>query len=154
MAPKFPVPDPSRSYAWDCAIGRVAGCKAPPGSDLPVWSGGEPSLPGPKPGLPTIFSWAGTTCVTGSCGDLVDPGLLPAYAIVKAREGDNDGVVSVKSAAFGIFMGVMPHDHFDWTRTTGPSASEKASAWLFGVRKEPAERFHVHWLERLRAAGY
>jgi len=139
MAPQFPVPDPTRNYAWQCAEGQT--CELPP----------------PK-ATPTIFSWAGISSVSGSVGDIVDPGLAPSYLYVSHEEGDNDGVVAVKSAQFGIFMGVMPHDHFDWTRTEYESTSEqlagRLAGWLFGVRKEPAERFHLEWLDRLRRAGY
>lgn len=136
MSPSFPPPNPERVYTWQ---------------------GGEDVLPPPTQ-TPTVFSFAGVTCVTGSCGDIVDPGLLPSYAYVKNQEGLNDGIVSEESARFGIYMGVLPHDHFDWTRTAQEARLEKwggrLAGWLFGVRKEPAARFHLHWLDRLREAGY
>jgi triacylglycerol lipase len=154
MQPSMPVPDPKRSYDWACATGTEGGCSPLTGEDAPSWGGSRWLLPAPKAGVPTVFSWAGVTCVTGSCGDIVDPGLLPAYMKVRAQEGDNDGVVATASARFGIFMGVLPHDHFDWNRTQGESSAESAGNWLFGIRKEPAERFYLNWLGMLRDAGY
>jgi triacylglycerol esterase/lipase EstA (alpha/beta hydrolase family) len=154
MQPKMPVPDPKRSYSWACATGMEGDCTKPTGVDAPAWSGNAWLLPGPKQGLPTVFSWAGVSCVTGSCGDIVDPGLMVPFLKVRAAEGDNDGVVAVSSARFGIFMGTLPHDHFDWNRTQGESSSEGFGNWLFGIRKEPAERFYLQWLGMLHDAGY
>jgi triacylglycerol lipase len=156
MAPGFPAPNPARVYDFACAGGA---CKLPAGADAPPSDGqGGHLLPAPIAGTPTIFSWSGVACVSGSCGDVVDAALVPSYLWVDNHEGDNDGVVSVESARFGIYMGVLPHDHFDWTRTDAESRVEeiggRLAGWLFGVRKEPAERFHLEWLDRLRAAGY
>ncbi len=156
MGPSFPAPNPARVYDFTCV--ESGDCTLPVGAEAPVRRGGALELPPPSPTTPTVFSFAGVTCVTGSCGDIVDPGLLPSYTYVKHKEGDNDGIVSVASAKFGIYMGMLPHDHFDWTRTQQEAAVEKwggrLAGWLFGVQKEPAERFHLDWLDRLRAGGY
>jgi hypothetical protein len=157
MAPGFPAPNPARVYDFACAGGDE--CELPAGADAPPSDGkGGHRLPPPLPGVPTIFAWSGMACISGSCGDVVDAALMPSYLWVKGHEGDNDGVVSVTSARFGIYMGVLPHDHFDWTRTEAESRLEeiggRLAGWLFGVRKEPAERFHLEWIDRLREAGY
>lgn len=157
MAPGFPEPNAARVYDFECANGHD--CHLPQGAETPPSDGhGGWLLPPPKPNVPTVFSWSGVTCMTGTCGDIVDAALLPSYLWVKGHEGDNDGVVSITSAHFGIYMGALPFDHFDWTRTEAESRLEtlggRLAGWLFGVKKEPAERFHLDWISRLREAGY
>ena len=95
-------------------------------------------------------------CATGGCGNVLDPTLLLPYGVMSSSgEKKNDGVVGVDRARYGIFMGVLPADHFDWTRTSDMTTGGKqALAWLFGVKTEPVERFHQVWLERLAQAGY
>jgi triacylglycerol lipase len=63
------------------------------------------------------YSYAGSTqaspFVDRDTTDIVNPGLLAGYLVLKSLEGDNDGLVSVKSAPWGSFLGVLPADHFD-----------------------------------------
>jgi hypothetical protein len=95
-------------------------------------------------------------CATGGCGNVLDPTLLLPYGVMSTSgEKKNDCVVGVDRARHGIFMGVIPADHFDWTRTADMAGGGKrALEWLFGVKTEPIERFHQVWLERLAQAGY
>ena len=148
-------PNPRRVYTWACATQQER-CATPAEVDGPVKAeGGRFSLPGPND-KPTVFSWAAMACTTGGCGTVLDPMLLLPYSVMAAAdEKKNDGVVGVERARYGIFMGVMPADHFDWTRTREAQGSGKrALEWLFGVKGEPIERFHQAWLERLAQAGY
>ena len=57
----------------------------------------------------TQTSWLVDTDVT----DIVTPFLWPSYRILASLEGENDGVVSVQSAAWGSYLGVLPADHWD-----------------------------------------
>ncbi len=43
---------------------------------------------------------------------LVPPFLLHAHRIISKAEGDNDGLVSVRSACWGEHLGTWPADHF------------------------------------------
>jgi triacylglycerol lipase len=58
----------------------------------------------------------------------VSPLLFQPYRIVDAREGANDGLVSIKSATWGTHLETWPVDHFhilnrrlliEWKRKTG-----------------------------------
>jgi triacylglycerol esterase/lipase EstA (alpha/beta hydrolase family) len=63
------------------------------------------------------YSYAGSTqaspFVDRDTTDIVNPGLLAGYLVLKTLEGDNDGLVSVASASWGSFLGVLPADHMD-----------------------------------------
>ena len=63
------------------------------------------------------YSYAGLTqaspFVDHDNVDIVNPSLLPAYVILTRLEGENDGLVSVASAKWGSFLGVLPADHMD-----------------------------------------
>ncbi|NJK32764.1 MAG: hypothetical protein HC927_10340 [Deltaproteobacteria bacterium] len=60
------------------------------------------------------WSWTGETCLTLlSCDDAVDLPLLAGYEILDVLAGANDGLVTVESAKWGEFLGVVPADHFD-----------------------------------------
>jgi hypothetical protein len=115
-------------------------------------------LPGPKlgaeHGMPPIFSWAGRSCPGGPaggppCGDILTPALEAMFGVMTREEGYNDGIVSVHSARFGLFMWVQPVDHMNWT------AMEGISAHVYGAvtGKKPIE-FYFEWLPRLQEAGY
>jgi triacylglycerol lipase len=62
------------------------------------------------PDVPQVkyFSYAGS-----QEPELIFPPLLISYNIIKEREGANDGLVSVQSAKWGKFMGVIDADHLD-----------------------------------------
>lgn len=154
MAPSFPLAEPSRRYDWACATGQESceSAAAPQPVDAPVRDGGSYRLPAPAPRA-TVYSWGSQSCVTGNCGDILDPGLLIPYLRVKSQEGVNDGVVSTQSARFGIFMGIRPNDHFHWNRTE-QGGGGGLRAWLFGVKREPPARFYQYWLGELARAGY
>jgi triacylglycerol lipase len=63
------------------------------------------------------FSYAGSTqdnaLVDTHQVDLVNGFLMPTYRYIKLTEGDNDGLVAVKSAQWGSFMGTFAADHWD-----------------------------------------
>jgi triacylglycerol esterase/lipase EstA (alpha/beta hydrolase family) len=148
-------PNPARVYTWACAT-KEEKCGVPAGIDAPAkGADGAFLLPAPND-RPTIFSWAAMACATGGCGNVVDPMLLLPYGVMtRAGEKKNDGVVGVDRARYGVFMGVLPADHFDWTRMANSASSGKqALEWLFGLKTEPIERFHQTWLERLAKSGY
>ncbi len=42
----------------------------------------------------------------------IPPFALPSHKIIHAAEGDNDGLVSVKSSTWGTHLGVWPADHW------------------------------------------
>ena len=44
--------------------------------------------------------------------NLVPPFALPSWRIVQDAEGENDGLVSVKSSTWGTHLGVWPADHW------------------------------------------
>lgn len=59
-------------------------------------------------------SWTGHSTITGAGEpDAVDPLLYPTYAYLRAKIGDNDGLVPVESARHGIDRGLIPADHID-----------------------------------------
>jgi hypothetical protein len=44
--------------------------------------------------------------------NLVPPFALPSWRIIHDKEGENDGLVSVKSSTWGTHLGVWPADHW------------------------------------------
>ena len=44
--------------------------------------------------------------------NLVPPFALPSWKVVQEAEGENDGLVSVKSSTWGTHLGVWPADHW------------------------------------------
>ena len=46
-------------------------------------------------------------------GETVSSYFLLSHGYIEAIEGDNDGLVSVNSAEWGEFLGVLPADHMD-----------------------------------------
>lgn len=158
MAAEYPLLNRFRRYTFGCATGEDDGeCNEgrPRRDAAPVERDGKWTLPPPNEQA-TIFSWAGQSCFSGKCGDVIDPGLIPAYMIVRDEEGENDGVVSIESAKFGIFMGVRATDHFHWNRLPPESRGirTRIGDWLFGLKSEPASKFHEYWLSELARAGY
>jgi pimeloyl-ACP methyl ester carboxylesterase len=104
----------------------------------------------------TVFAWAGVTCLDGSCGNVVDVALAVPHGIESdnAPHTPNDGVVTVESARFGIYMGTRSNDHFHWSPYEEGHVS-RAFRWLAGGHEsEPVEGFHLWWAARLAAAGY
>ncbi len=66
------------------------------------------------------YSWAGDTCdlLDVLCqldldGEIVDPFLAATHVLTSLVEGPNDGLVSVESAQWGTYLGVLPADHLD-----------------------------------------
>jgi triacylglycerol lipase len=75
-------------------------------------------------------SFAGITSPTGlTTGDAVCPLLSVSYVLEKALEGDNDGVVSVRSARWGHYRGEVPADHMN--EVGHPFG---ATSWLYDHR--------------------
>lgn len=59
-------------------------------------------------------SWAGTASVTGiGTGDILSPVFLIPFSVVSLKDGENDGLVSVRSAKWGHYRGPIPADHLD-----------------------------------------
>ncbi len=62
----------------------------------------------------TYVSWGGHCCILlGECGDTCDTELMAAYEILKASDGDNDGLVPVSSMKHGVWRGLVEADHLD-----------------------------------------
>ncbi len=68
----------------------------------------------------SYFSWAGKSCryLQWTCqsemdGETVSSYFLLSHAYIESQEGDNDGLVSVESAKWGEYLGVLPADHID-----------------------------------------
>ncbi|MCB9639737.1 MAG: hypothetical protein H6727_12660 [Myxococcales bacterium] len=66
------------------------------------------------------YSWAGISCglLDSDCrkknkDEVVDPVISAIYVTLKQLRGDNDGIVTVESAKWGDFLGLIPADHFD-----------------------------------------
>jgi triacylglycerol lipase len=66
------------------------------------------------------FSWAGKSCryfqfgcQSSMQGETVSSYFLLSHGYLEALEGDNDGLVSVSSAQWGEFLGILPADHMD-----------------------------------------
>ena len=66
------------------------------------------------------ISYTGRSCAPdeflnpqNDCEDLVDPIWALTYGILRAAQGDNDGLVTVESAKWGEFRGLMFADHLD-----------------------------------------
>ncbi len=88
------------------------------------------------PILPHIkyYSWAGRTgrtifsdkddqaCAGGvypnpDKRDLVNPSLLFGYSVLRNQRGGNDGLVTIESSKWGLFMGCIAADHIDLVGT-------------------------------------
>ena len=99
------------------------------------------------PDMPGVYyqSWAGKIKTLTS--ELV---LFPTWMILKFLEGDNDGLVSVKSAKWGKFRGVV----------SGAWWCGGVSHWneinhLFGITPGfDAEGFYVDMVKELKKKGY
>ncbi|MCX4245190.1 esterase/lipase family protein [Paraliomyxa miuraensis] len=66
------------------------------------------------------ISYTGISCAPAEfldpqndCQDVVDPIWTLTYGILKAARGANDGLVTVQSAQWGDFRGLMSADHLD-----------------------------------------
>ncbi|MBI5528853.1 MAG: hypothetical protein HY897_21195 [Deltaproteobacteria bacterium] len=59
-------------------------------------------------------SWAGKTCYAWeNCGTAVNSYLVPTFEILRAKAGDNDGILPTESAKWTGFESVIAADHFD-----------------------------------------
>ena len=52
-------------------------------------------------------------CQAGNGGEAVFVPLAPTFWLLELLEGSNDGLVSVQSAQWGEFLGVIPADHMN-----------------------------------------
>ncbi len=145
---RLPGPPAGRKYSWACATNPTGSCEDPhhdqgqPGIAHAPRPGGL--LPAPLADNTTVFSWASQTCIGfnnwfgNNCPDTPSEDLHLIHQVMNAMDaGPNDGVVSIESAKWGIYMGDLWRDHYDWC-----SAEPD-----FAV-------FHTDWLERLRRSGY
>lgn len=88
-----------------------------------------------NPGVPDhpnvrYWSWAGTA---GRGTEVrMNPLLRPMNAMLYAREGVNDGFVSVESARWGEYLGDLPADHGQQIGIDLPSATTFTSTEFFG----------------------
>ena len=83
--------------------------------NMDIFNADIPDVPGVQ-----YYSWAGKSCryLQWSCqsemdGETVSSYFLLSHAYLESQEGDNDGLVSVSSAEWGTFLGVLPADHID-----------------------------------------
>lgn len=83
--------------------------------NMAIFNEDIPDVPGVQ-----YYSWAGKSCryLQWSCqaemdGETVSSYFLLSHAYLESQEGDNDGLVSVSSAEWGTFLGVLPADHID-----------------------------------------
>ncbi|NNC99031.1 MAG: hypothetical protein HKN85_02500 [Gammaproteobacteria bacterium] len=147
MLPEAPA---GREYSWACAVNpgpcedpfHRYGDPLPNNAPRPCDDGFGTCLPPPLSET-TIFSWAGQTCLprrwfAARCQDYAGAGLKLASEVMDALDtGPNDGVVTIGSAKWGIYMGKQWRDHFEWSSPANPHA-----------------QFHVDWIEKLRKSGY
>ena len=75
-------------------------------------------------------SWAGRTCtrtdwtcLVENDGEITNAFFALTTRVVQWAEGDNDGLVSVDSAVWGDFRGVLPADHIDSVGIHYPTAT-------------------------------
>ena len=68
---------------------------------------------------------------------------LLTHSYIEGVEGDNDGLVSVESAKWGEFLGVLPADHIDQV------------GHRFDLSNQPFEaaEFYLSEAQRLSALG-
>jgi triacylglycerol esterase/lipase EstA (alpha/beta hydrolase family) len=59
------------------------------------------------------FSYAGRADPLATSGHLLAPYFIPTWSVLDLAEGDNDGLVSVRSAQWGEYQGTIPADHMD-----------------------------------------
>jgi triacylglycerol esterase/lipase EstA (alpha/beta hydrolase family) len=66
------------------------------------------------------FSWAGRTCAVldllcqvGNGGEAVFIPLATTFWVLQIFEGESDGLVSIESARWGTFLGLLPADHMN-----------------------------------------
>lgn len=80
-------------------------------------------------------------------GNLLTPEWYLSYNLMTAKEGDNDGVVSVASATWGESMDVWEGDHFSLVNWLNPFARNR------GWGRDPESRYGP-LLRRLADEGY
>ncbi len=90
------------------------------------------------------FSWAGAADPTGSQPHraVIDPLLWPTWSLIDNLEGENDGMVSVKSASWGQFQGVFASDHFG------------EIGQPLGLTTTDYKAFYSSWADELERLGF
>jgi triacylglycerol esterase/lipase EstA (alpha/beta hydrolase family) len=80
------------------------------------------------PDRPDVYyaSWSGRTCqaldflcLWQTGGEIVTPLLAPTQGVLEVLEGDNDGLVGVESAKWGVHYGSLGADHLDQVGQVG-----------------------------------
>jgi hypothetical protein len=144
---KLQPPHPARNYDWTCATTPDTPCPSgPPEADhRPVRAGdGRWRLPAPDRRA-TLFEWSSQSCLTGTCGQVLDPALSLAFEIGQTR-GKGNGLVKPPQgghAPAGIFMGSLPESH----ALRHPDAPSPA-------RTRQRTRWTMHWITQLARSGY
>lgn len=94
-------------------------------------------------------SWGGRTCQAldllcqlGNNGEIVTGVLAATHAIQQVMEGDNDGLVSVTSARWGVDYGVISGDHLDEVGLLGGPITSRGFDPVPFYRNE-VERFRL-----------
>ena len=92
------------------------------------------------------FSWTGAADLLGSGTkhSIIEPVLYVTWGILQNLEGDNDGLVSVKSAQWGQFQGVVAGDHLN---EVGQPFGITPSAFDY-------RDFYEKWAEELEKRGF
>ncbi len=85
-------------------------------------------------------SWAGVT--GGKTKDKVKLNLLPSQIYLQKNFGENDGVVTVESAKWGDFKGVLEADHLDLigSQFADKKSPFKLGEFIKGLAKDLASR--------------
>jgi triacylglycerol esterase/lipase EstA (alpha/beta hydrolase family) len=96
------------------------------------------------PDVPGVayFSWAGVADPVGTSGCVIESWLVPSWSVLNNLEGPNDGLVSIKSAQWGQFQGVLLADHLN-------EVGQPAGATKFDYLK-----FFEDWASQLESQGF
>lgn len=99
----------------------------------------------------SYYSWAGQSCrliqficQTQLQGETVSSYFLLSHILVETLEGDNDGLVSVQSAQWGEYLGLLPADHMD----------EIGHRYDFSSQPFDSAGFYLSEAQRLSLAGH
>jgi triacylglycerol esterase/lipase EstA (alpha/beta hydrolase family) len=91
------------------------------------------------------FSWTGEAApLGGNNHSVLEPELYATWSVLQNLEGDNDGLVSVKSAQWGQFQGVVAGDHLN---EVGQPVGITPSAFDYRA-------FYESWAEYLEKKGF
>ncbi len=95
------------------------------------------------PDHPDVRYWSYSAQAGRGTDTPINPLLRPLNTMLYAREGPNDGFVSVKSAVWGESLGILEADH----------AQQIGVGRSIGARFD-SNRFYTELADRLGRAGY